>query len=177
VFIWANASAYKPATFAIEFKEITVGSDVLWDSGALNPTVTSSIGAYVDVPVYNYNLSVPLTHIFNANTTLLVEVEVNAGSAANTRIWFDSPLYPSKVILPAENYARPFWVKTYSVDNSETNLFYYNASESERIVIAHANVTDPFGGYDIYRVNMTIIDPEGNPVINNIEMTRMSDGL
>ena len=176
VFIWANASAYKPATFAIEFKEITVGGDVLWESGALNPTVTSSIGAYVDVPVYNYNLSVPLTHAFNTGTTLLVEVEVNAGSAADTRIWFDSPLYPSKVILPAEDYARPFSVKTYSVDNSETTLFYYNWSDSQRKVIIRANVTDPFGGYDIYKVNITIFDPEGNSVVESTEMTRVSDG-
>jgi len=177
VFIWANASAYKPATFALHFKEITVGGVVLWDSGVLSPTVTSSIGAYVDVPVYCYNLTVLLAHTFNPDTTLLVEVEVNAGSSADTRIWYDSPLFPSKVILPAENYARPVWVKTYSIDNSETSLFYYNASESERVVIVRANVTDPFGGYDIYKVNVTIIDPEGNPVIYNEDMARTSDGL
>jgi hypothetical protein len=177
VFIWANASAYKPATFALNFKEITIGGDVLWDSGVLNPVVTSSIGAYVDAPTYCYNLTVSLAHTFNPDTTLLVEVEVNAGSSADTRIWYDSPLFPSKVILPAEDYARPVWAKTYSVDNSETSLFYYNASESERVVIVRANVTDPFGGYDIYKVNMTIVDPEGNLVIDNEDMARASDGL
>jgi hypothetical protein len=177
VFIWANASAYKPATFALKFKEITVGGDVLWDSGAINPVVASSIGAYVDVPTYCYNLSTSLAHTFSPDTTLLVHVEVNAGSSADTRIWYDSPLFPSKVILPAEDYARPVWVKTYSADNSETSLFYYNASESERVVIVRANVTDPFGGYDTYKVNMTIVDPEGNLVIDNEDMTRASDGL
>jgi hypothetical protein len=177
VFIWVNASAYKPATFALQFKEITVGGDVLWDSGAINPVVASSIGAYVDVPTYCYNLSTSLAHTFNPDTTLLVQVEVNAGSSADTRIWYDSPLFPSKVILPAEDYARPVWVKTYSADNSETSLFYYNASESERVVMVRANVTDPFGGYDTYKVNMTIIDPEGNLVIDNEDMTRASDGL
>ena len=177
VFIWVNASAYKPATFALQFKEITVGGDVLWDSGAINPVVASSIGAYVDVPTYCYNLSTSLAHTFNPDTTLLVQVEVNAGSSADTRIWYDSPLFPGKVILPAEDYARPVWVKTYSADNSETSLFYYNASESERVVMVRANVTDPFGGYDTYKVNMTIIDPEGNLVIDNEDMTRASDGL
>jgi len=177
VFIWVNASAYKPATFTLDFKEITVGGDVLWDSGVLNPVVASSIGAYVDVPTYCYNLSTSVAHTFNPDTTLLVEVEVNAGSSADTRIWYDSPLFPSKVILPAEDYARPLWVKTYAVDNSETSLFYYNASESERVVIVRANITNPFGGYDIYKVNMTIIDPEGNLVIDNENMVRTSDGL
>ncbi|MGC8895893.1 MAG: hypothetical protein ACP5LB_03870 [Candidatus Bathyarchaeia archaeon] len=176
VFIWANASAYKPTIFTVQFREITVGGVVLWDSGALNPTVTSSIGSYVDVPVYNYNLSTSLTHTFTAGTTVHVHVEVNAGSSTDTRIWYDSPLYPSKVILPAEDYARPSSIKTYTVDNSETTLFYYNWSESQRNVIIRTNVTDPFGGYDVYKVNLTVIDPTGTHVINNMDMVRTSDG-
>lgn len=176
VFVWVNGSAYKPAGFTLDFKEITVGGVTLWDSGPINPTVTSSIGAYIDVPVYNYNLSVSISHTFNVGTTLLTEVEVNAGSSADTRIWYDSPLYPSKVILPAQDYARPSSVKTYSTDNFQTILFHYNWSESQRIVIVRANVTDPFGGYDIYKVNMTIFDPAGTPVVNNTNMVRVSDG-
>jgi len=126
VFLWVNASAYKPTGFSLGFQEITVGGNLLWDSGPLNPTVTSSVGAYVDVPVYNYNLSVTLSHNFTAGTTLHVQAEVNAGSAADTRIWYDSHLYPSKVILPALDYARASSIKTHAYDNSETALFYYN---------------------------------------------------
>jgi hypothetical protein len=51
-----NSSAYTPAGFDLEFREITIGGVTLWDSGLLNPTVTSTVGEYVDVPVYNYNL-------------------------------------------------------------------------------------------------------------------------
>lgn len=176
VFIWANSSAYKPATFTLRFEEITVGGVCLWDSGLLTPIITSTIGSYLNVPVYCYNLTVPLAHVFNTDSTLLVEVEVNAGSSADTRIWFDSPQFPSKVILPAKDYARPAWIKTHSADGSETNMFYYNVSENERKVIVRVNVTDPFGGYDIYKVNITLIDPEGNRVIDNRDMTRVSDG-
>jgi len=176
VFIWLNASAYKPTGFTLQFYEITVGGATLWDSGAVNPTVTSSIGEYIDVPVYNYNLSTPLTHAFNAGTTLQVHLEVNAGSSADTRIWYDSPLYPSKIILPAKDYARPASVKTYAYDNSETNMFYGNWSDTQRVVIVRAAVTDPFGGYDVNRVNMTILDPASNPVVSNVDMIRESDG-
>ena len=175
-FVWVNGSAYKPTGFTVQFYEITVGGATLWDSGARNPTVTSSIGEYIDVPVYNYNLSTPLTHAFNAGTSVQVHLEVNAGSSADTRIWYDSPLYPSKLILPAQDYARPASVKTYAYDNSETNMFYYNWSESQRIVIVRATVADPFGGYDIYRVNMTMLDPTGTQVIDNVDMERTSDG-
>jgi hypothetical protein len=177
VFIWANSSAYKPTGFILNFKEITAGGSILWDSGTITPEVTSNIGEYLDVPVSNYNISAPLTHTFSADTTLLVEVEVNAGSSAETRIWYDSPLYPSKAILPAQDYARPASIKTYTTENHQTTLFHYNWSESERKVIIRANVTDPFGGYDIYHVNMTINDPTGKAVQDNIEMSRVSGGL
>jgi len=40
-------------------------------------------------------------------------------------------------------------VKTYSADMAETSLFYYNWSQDMRKVILRANITDPFGGYDI----------------------------
>ena len=176
VFVWVNSSAYKPVGFTLAFKEITIGGVTLWDSGPINPTVTSSIGEYIDVPVLNYNLSVSLDHTFNVGTTLLTEVEVNAGSSADARIWYDSPLYPSQVILPAQDYARPSSVETYSADNSETILFHYNWSESQRVVVVRANVTDPFGGYDIYKVNVTIFDPAGTSVIDNTDMARVSDG-
>jgi hypothetical protein len=139
--------------------------------------VTSNIGEYIDVPVYNYNLSAPLAHDFNEDTTLLAEVEVNAGSSAETRIWYDSPLYPCKAILPAQDYARPASIKTYTTEDHQTTLFDYNWSESQRKVIIRANVTDPFGGYDIYHVNMTINDPTGKAVQDNIEMSRVSGGI
>ncbi len=176
VFIWLNGSAYKTINFKLQFQEVTVGGEMLWDSGLVTPTVSSSIGEYMDVPVYNYNLSASLTHAFNPNTSLHVHVELNTGTAVSARIWYDSPFYPSKVILPAEDYARPLDVKTYAWDNSETNLFYYNWSDSQRKVIVRATVADPFGGYDIYRVNMTIFDPAGSPVVQNVDMTRKPDG-
>jgi hypothetical protein len=177
VFVWVNSTAYKPTGFALNFKEITAGGNILWDSGLISPEVTSNIGSYLDVPISNYNLSTPLTHQFNAGSTLLVEVEVNAGSSAETRIWYDSALYPSKAILPAKDYARPTSINTYNVENQETTLFYYNWSEAQRKVIVRSNVTDPFGAYDIYHVNTTILDPKGTAVIDNFEMTRISSGL
>ncbi len=176
VYIWVNGSAYKPTGFTLQFMEITAGGNTLWDSGSLSPTVTSSVGDYTDVPVYNYNLSTPLTHTFSAGSTLFVGIQVNSGSSADTRIWYDSALYPSKVVLPAGDYARPVSVKTYSYDNNETSLFDHNWTDSQRVVIVRTNVTDPFGGYDVNRVNMTVLDPAGNPVLQDATMTRTSDG-
>ena len=176
VFVWVNSSAYKPTGFSLQFSEEKVGGAVLWDSGGISPTVTSSVGGYIDVPVYNYNLSTTLNHSFGIDTTIHISVEVNAGSSADTRIWYDSPFYPSKVILPVEDYARPVSIKTYAYDGSEASLFYYNWTSIQRHVFVHVNVTDPFGGYDVYKVNMTIRDPSGS-VVASQDMIRTTDGL
>ncbi len=178
VFVWVNSSAYKPCGFNVEFREITVGGTMLWSSGALNPTVTSTVGAYIDVPIYCYNLSyTPLAHTFSADTTILAEVTINPGASTDCRVWYDSPLYPSKVIIPCQDYARPSSVKTYNANYSETNMFSVFWSENQRRVVVRANVTDPFGGYDIYMVNLTIIDPAKRVVLDNVDMVRISDGL
>lgn len=177
VFIWVNSSAYKPAGFDLQFKETTIGGVTLWDSGPLSPTVTSTIGSYVDVPVYNYNLSTPLVHSFSPDTTLLVEVTVNAGSSADTRIWYDSPGFPSKAILPLQDYAKPVSVKTYDANRTETNMYSVFWNESQRRVIVQANVSDPLGGYDIYMVNATILAPAEQPVLSNVNMTRSTNGF
>jgi hypothetical protein len=177
VFIWVNSTAYKPTGFMVNFREVTRGGNVLWDSGSISPEVTSNIGSYLDVPISNYNLSTSLTHRFSSGSTLLVEVEVNAGSSAETRIWYDSALYPSKAILPAQDYARPASINTYNVENQEATLFYYNWSDSHRKVIVRSNVTDPFGGYDVYHATMTILDPKGTAVLDNVGMSRISGGF
>jgi len=181
VFIWANGSALKPATWDIRFYERALGGEIVWDSNTLNPTVTggpTGNNGYLDVVPYAYNLSTStrLDHTFSPGNTIEVEVSINPSGAAACRVWYDSASFPSKLILPAQDYAKPAWVKTYAVDNSETNLFYYNWSAAQRKVIVRVNVTDPFGGYDIYRVNMTILDPTGIRVLDNVDMARVSDG-
>lgn len=175
VSLWVNGSAYKPTRFSLYFQEITIGGVTLWNETAQDCTVTSPIGAYIDVPVYNYNLSTTLSHNFTAGTTLHVHTEVNTGASADVRIWYDSPLYPSKIILPAQDYARPISIKTYSYEDSETTLFRHDWNDSQRVVNIQANVTDPFGIYDVYKVSATITDFAGNTIISNADMTEVSD--
>ena len=173
VSLWINASAYKPTTFSVQYQEISYDGQTIWDSGQINPTVTSSIGSYTDVPILNYKLSTQLTHTFKASSTLLVTAEVNAGSTAETRIWYDSTTYQSKVTLPATDYARAVTIETYNSEGDQTTNFALNTTDANRVVRIDANVTDPFGGYDAYQVNITITDPEGKRVIDNKNMTML----
>jgi hypothetical protein len=176
VFVWINSSAYKPCGFNVEFKEISIGGETLWTSGAVSPIVTSSIASYVDVPILAYNLSCPsLVHTFSPDTTILAEITMNPGASADCRIWYDSSAYPSKVILPCKDYASLSSPKTFNANSTETNMFSVFWSEDQRKVLVRTNVTDPFGGYDINMVNVTISDPAGRPVLLNVKMSRILD--
>ena len=118
------------------------------------------------------------TYTFRKGSSILIHIEVNPqGAGAKMFFYYDHGICPSYVTLYSNDYAQISSVKTYDVNYAETNLFGHNWTQSRRKVIVHANVTDPFGGYDIYKVNVTILDPSGQPVLDNIDMTRISDGL
>jgi len=182
VFLWVNGSALKPCGWTVRFYERDLGGSIVWYSETANPIITggpTGANGYLDVPIYCYNLSTPLPvdHTFSAGNTVEVEVEINPSGAIACQVWYDSASFPSKAILPCQDYARPVSIKTYDINYAETNIFQHNWTQSKRKVIVHANVTDPFGGYDIYNVNVTIFDPSGQPVLNNADMTRISDGF
>jgi len=182
VFLWVNGSALKPCGWTIRFYERETGGGTVWSSEITNPTVTggpTGANGYLDVPIYCYNLStpLPLNHMFTAGNTVEVEVEINPSGAVACQVWYDSASFPSKAIFPCQDYARPLSVTTYDINYAETNVFQHNWTQSRRKVIVRANVSDPFGGYDIYKVNLTIFDPSGQPVLYNADMIRISNGF
>ncbi len=186
VFVWVNSSAFHPTNFNIEFREYPLGSGTAtWDSGQINPTVTSPIGAYVDVPVYSYNLTTPtpLAHTFAQSSTIDVTVSVNDGSAADARIWYDSTFYPSKVILPAVDRGRP--AKIWTEDSTGFVTSAFNSTAGLKVLV-NTNATDPFGGYDINAtaigsrntlVVLTVTAPNGTVIVNGQRMTLMLGGI
>jgi len=182
VYLWVNGSALKPCGWTLRFYERDLGGGTVWYTEIANPTITggpTGANGYLDIPIYCYNLStpLPLNHTFSAGNTIEVEVQINPSGAIACQVWYDSTSFPSKAILPCEDYARPISVKTYDINYVETNIFQHNWTQNRRKVVVHANVTDPFGGYDIFNVNVTIFDPSGQPVLDNVNMTRISDGF
>jgi len=170
VSVWVNSTAYKPVSFNTQYREVSSDGSVLWDSGQLSPTITSSIGNHIDVPIQDFVLTSRLTHTFQAGSTILVLVEVNAGSSSALRLWYDSRFYPSKVTLPVSNYARPTTANLQSYDGSRTDLFDHTWSIDKRIVLVRVNISDPFSGYDVNTVTMQILNNGTKPVSEAIDM-------
>jgi hypothetical protein len=185
VFVSANSSGFHPTVFNIEFREFPLGSGTAtWDSGQINPIVTSSVGSYVDVPVYSYNLTTPtaLGHTFAQGSTIDLTVTVNDGAVADARIWYDSPFYQSKVILPVVNPGEPAKIWTADTTGAVKSTF---PLQSQTIMIS-TNATDPFGGYDVNAtaigtkeapVTLTLTGPSGSALVNGQRMTQLAGGV
>ncbi len=119
-------------------------------------------------------------YTFRKGSSILIRIEVNPqGAGANMFFYYDHPICPSYATVYSENYAQIASVKTFDYKYAETNMFSPNWTGSRRKVVAQANVTDPFGGYDINMVNASIFDPlnQSVPDFDNVVMTRISNGL
>ena len=177
VIIFVNSSALHPATWNLQFWERTPEGSIVWDSGALSPDVKggpSGNPGYVDAPVFGYTLTSELTHGFIAGNTLEFEVTVNTGSTVPAKVWYDSPLYPSQAIFPSSEFAKPVLVRTLDANGTAREVFFTFWSQEQRKVIVRVDVTDPFGGYDIYKVTATITDAANRSVLTNQAMNRIS---
>ena len=175
--IFANSTALHPATWGVEFWEKSPSGAVIWDSGALTPTVLGGPTAnngYVDSPIHGYTLSVNLNHTFAAGNTLQVEVNINTGATVSLRVWYDSSYYPNRLILPSDGYARVAGLITQDVNGTARTTFFSFWPQSQRKVVVVASITDPFGGYDVAKAWVRIEGPGGFTAVNNASMALYS---
>jgi hypothetical protein len=187
IIIWANASALKPTVWNTEYQEVSPGGSVVWDSGLLAPSVVGGPAGhdgYLDVPIYAYNLSdANLAHNFSAGNSVRVAVSANPGSTVTAELWYDSQSFPSQAIFPSYPIGSPSEIWTEDSTGFVTSSFLATAGLK---VIVNANVTDPFGGYDVNATNLgtrdtmatvTVTAPDTTVIVNAQRMTLLTGGL
>ncbi len=178
VVVFANSTSLHPATWGLEFWEKSPSGSVVWDSGSLTPGVLggpSGNNGYIDAPLYGYTLSVPsLSHVFVAGDTLEVEITINTGATVPLSVWYDSSQEPSRMVLPSSNYLHISGIATKDANGTLRTVFFTFWAPNQRSVTVQTLVTDPFGGYDINSVAVSIKDPTGVWVISNQTMSEVS---
>jgi len=127
-----------------------------------------------NVPSY-LNLTATTTPvIFREGSSIKLVFEIVVGASNYAQIWFDTYTYDSNLILESADYMLVSSVKTYDFNGAERTIFSVIWNTTERNVTIRANVTDPFGGYDIYRVQVTVTNPLGTAVVLNQAMNKFS---
>jgi hypothetical protein len=176
--VFVNSTALHPAGWTLEFWERDPNGTVVWDSSPLVPQVLggpSGNNGKVDSPIFGYTLTASnLTHTFAGGHALEVEITVNSGATVPISLWYDSPHEPSKLILPSADHILVGGISTLDANGTLTNHFFTVWRLSQRNVTVHALVTDPFGGYDIYQVLVSVRSLHGSYSVANQTMQKVS---
>ena len=118
------------------------------------------------------SLSVPLSTLLPRNSSLEVQCEINGDAARTYSIAWGSAARNSSVVLPAAGYISVKGIETMDYTHKVRVFFLPNALN--RTIYISARITDPFGGYDIRWVNLTLKDPGGVDILTNASMKRVS---
>ncbi len=129
-----------------------------------------------NTPLFTYppsaSMVFPLAfvHTFNASATIRFVLTINPGASGagvgsqytNVTVFWDSyHLFDSRLILKTQN--------PMTIDSVTTSDFAHQASngfvdEGNTTMYFTASISDPYGGYDISWLNLTVRDPNGTPI-------------
>ena len=163
--LWLTRSSNNPGS-----RSVTV---TLTSSNGYTTTVANSItppNSATTPTLFSFNLPNTLVRNFPAGTTFTLTVS-NAGSN-NITIWPNgngAAGNNSRIEFPATTVINVDSVATYSAafnGGAVQTTFYPGAN-----VFVRAQISDPFGSFDIGSARITIIDPANVTQVNNLLMT------
>ena len=164
VYLWARSQGNESATLVqAVFYDITsaqisdprAGIEIaIANSGLTGPYYSEFQLVHVTVPLLTYSL--PADH--------LLALVVERGDSQNDWliVWYDNPYYDSYMVLGTRTFI--------SVDQAETQDLYGMSrstfSNLEHITV-EANVSNPFGAYEIVAANVTVMNASDQTVLFN----------
>ena len=93
------------------------------------------------------------------------------GSSSNTYlIAFGDSNYKSRMVIEMYDYVRVNNVDTLGYQRTSRTVF-SQLTDNKTMYFA-ANLTDPFGGYDIALVNATVVAPNGTTIVDEVQMSK-----
>jgi len=141
-----------------------------------------------NTPLFTYPPSAPMVfplafiHTFNASATIRFVLTINPGASGagvgsqytNVTVFWDSyHLFDSRLILKTQN---PMTIDSSATSDFARQLKNGFIDEGNTTMYFTANVSDPYGGYDIRWVNLTVRAPNGTviPELDSEPMIRIT---
>ena len=103
---------------------------------------------------------------------LLLEFELQGSSSNDYQVGWGDASYRSKIVIESHDYVRVEHADARDHTGTPKLAFDYDAADKD--ITFHADVTDPFGGYDIKYVNATLQGPAGGIILDDVGMTQVS---
>jgi hypothetical protein len=150
--------------YDVSYKNAGTETSNLIYSGSDSVTVLSGIDSYqIDIS--------DTAHVFSAGHSIRIYYEIQGGASAEFGLWYGNNTYDSRVVFQSYNYLKVEDLKTKDHQDVEKSNFLLN--EADKTIKMQANVTDPFGGYDIRMVKLTLTDPSDAVILNNVSMMKI----
>jgi hypothetical protein len=125
------------------------------------------------------NITTSLNYTLQPGSTLEAHINIKGNSATDYTIAWGNSTYNSRIILPARNYIRimpaaegGIWTLNSELQ-AQSN---FDPQAENKTIYIRVKVTNPFGGYDIQWVNITVEAPDGTviPELNNASASKIS---
>ncbi len=167
--IWANSStaASSNAQVTLEIYELNETASTLVHSenvGSQDFPVTPTL------KTWSANFT---SYTFPAGSSVELRITVTPG-ALQGGVWFhyDTPQVNSRVSLSGPDSLDVVGIAALDSDRNVTTRF--DPTAANKTMYVQARVTDPFGGYDIRWVNLTLTSPVGSVLLDNVSMVQIS---
>ncbi len=128
-----------------------------------------SQGYSVTPALQQLNWTLAAAHTFDAGTSIKLSLKVNPGSGAVVFV-FDTARADSRVSLRTADAVAVSAIDVQDASGASTSSLDPQAADTTARFVA--TVSDPYGGYDVARANVTILSPTGAVLVDNASMAR-----
>ena len=168
--IWMYASGgQKSAQITLSIYEVTNASEN--PEGTLVASKNFGNVQLFTTPHFEIFSANMTPHTFPAGSSIRIEISLTPGTSTYITLLWDTPTADSRVILKGQPGMKIKDVTALDYNRSTRTGFLLTTSN--KTVYFHAVLTDPFGGYDIKWVNLTLESPLGEIILDNVSMTRV----
>jgi hypothetical protein len=102
--------------------------------------------------------------------SLRLYIEIDGSSSNDYQMAWGDTTRKSRVDIEMSDYVRMNDVDT--LDYQRTSRIVYSQITANKTMYFAANVTDPYGGYDVKWVNSTLVAPNGTTILNEVPMSK-----
>jgi len=125
------------------------------------------------------SITASINYTLQPGSTLEAHINIKGNSATDYTIAWGNSTYNSRIILPAKNYMQILPAAESGVWTLDSGLHVqsnFDPQSENKTIYIRVKVTNPFGGYDIRWVNVTVEAPDGMiiPELNNISASKIS---
>ncbi|MCK5414587.1 MAG: hypothetical protein KAJ35_04315, partial [Thermoplasmata archaeon] len=102
--------------------------------------------------------------------SLRLYVEIDGSSSNDYQMAWGDTTRRSRVDIEMNDYVRVNDVDT--LDHQRIPRIVYSQLTANKTMYFLANITDPYGGYDVALVNATLVAPNGTTILDDVVMTK-----